>query len=445
MSTRIEICPHSAEWARQYEAEAQTLAALCAPIPVRIHHVGSTAVANLSAKPIIDILVGVAEWSHAETIAVRLEAAGYRRGSAPQPDGEQMFLARETPVPRVHLHIAPSQSDHHRDILTFRDALRADADLAAAYEALKISLARGLKGDDYSAGKSPFVTKALKRVAAAANTDVFLKHQRAELAQADAFRIWTLLLQLIIAVVAALSVFTNDAGVQLTLALIAGLVVVGWLIAARLSRRHRSAGDRARRIVLLSSGLGDTPSDAGVLMETFSAKTDNLPSLSIGAYFDTRTAPGLRRLAEMIDESAFYTGHLQRRSGELMSLALFVLLMASAGLWIVAAQCMDVDAMVMTARVFLAFLVFLFSSDMLGGAIAHFETARAMTEVRLRLNAASGRGHPQADMTLILTDYNSAVESAPMILPKLYAAEEKRLNDQWAAYLAVERQRTTTS
>lgn len=440
---QVDIRPYRTDWVLRFEAEAAALAAVCAPLVLSIEHVGSTAVPGLSAKPIIDVLIGLERWSDAEALGAKLEAAGYKRGAPPGPEAEQMFFAGGSGDSKTHVHVALLKGGHWSRLLAFRDALRGDAALAHAYQALKLALAGEVSPDAYSPAKSPFIQEVLGKIAANVDTDRFLKHQRAELARADVLRVLTLILQMAIAVIAAQSVFQNDANAQLTLAVEAGVLVVAWLILTRLVRRHRAAGDRARRIVLLTSGLGVCPADAGVLMESFSASTAKLPALSIDSYFDTRAGPGFRRLAEMLDESAFYTGYLQRRSGELMSFFLLATVFLAVGAWVTAAQEMNADTMVVTARVFLAFLVFLLSSDVLGAAIGHFEAARAMTEIRLRLNAAAARNHPQSDMTLIVTDYNSAVESAPMILPMLYKAEAAALSRQWKAYLAVETNRGT--
>ncbi len=49
-----------------------------------------------------------------------------------------------------------------------------------------------------------------------------------------------------------------------------------------------------------------------------------------------------------------------------------------------------------------------------------------------RFDSAKARGYPEADLLLMLSDYNAAVENTPLNLPLVYAFKKKKLNQNWA-------------
>lgn len=73
----IRIVPYDQRWPAQYEAEAKRIRAAVGDIVVEIHHIGSTAVPGLSAKPIIDMLAEVSDLAELDNRAQMLESLGY--------------------------------------------------------------------------------------------------------------------------------------------------------------------------------------------------------------------------------------------------------------------------------------------------------------------------------------------------------------------------------
>ena len=131
-----------------------------------IHHVGSTAVPGLDAKPIIDILVGVRTLEESRRSFDRLAALDYRY--APYRSLEMHWFCKPHPTTRTHhLHLVPSDSPRFRHELALRDLLRTDAELAERYRALKHDLAARFEHDRdaYTAGKAEFIAAALARSA----------------------------------------------------------------------------------------------------------------------------------------------------------------------------------------------------------------------------------------------------------------------------------------
>lgn len=261
-----------------------------------------------------------------------------------------------------------------------------------------------------------------------------LAHQRAELVRAEQLRVVSLLLQLSVALAAATSVFSSDGAHLLVLAGLGAVLLVLWLIADFYYRGHRAAGDQARRLLLLTSGLGLEVGELANLLTCFSAPVDRQSRTTIDDYFASRAPHGCRRLAEMLDESAFFTADLQRRSGELTALGTLLGGVGVFALFLLAAPGMNGSGRVTVARVFLAFVVFFLSSDVLGAAFAHLRAGSAMENIRLRLSASRGRNYPEGDVLQAMADYNAAVEGAPLPLPSLYRRRLTLLDATWAEY-----------
>ncbi|WP_312099803.1 GrpB family protein, partial [Corynebacterium dentalis] len=131
-SKGIPVVAYSPEWAEQYEAIADELAAALHGIAIdAIEHVGSTSVPGLPAKPILDIDVIVQREAMA-TAKAALERAGYVHcGDLGVTDREAFTAPNENPPRNVYLCVANTL--HVRNHLAVRDALRAHPDLRDRY------------------------------------------------------------------------------------------------------------------------------------------------------------------------------------------------------------------------------------------------------------------------------------------------------------------------
>ena len=133
--------------------------------PLQIEHIGSTSVPGLCAKPVIDVLLGAASLAVIEARIGALQRCGYDyRGAYEALLPERRYFVRPPAVgPRVHLHGVVRGGDLWRRHLVFRDALRADATLAARYGALKRQLAQAHADDAeaYTDAKGPFIRQVL--------------------------------------------------------------------------------------------------------------------------------------------------------------------------------------------------------------------------------------------------------------------------------------------
>lgn len=161
MSGPIELVDAQPDWPAQYAEVAAELREVFATGEAAIEHIGSTAVPGLCAKPILDVLVGVADLDGIRDVIERLAQRGFRY----KPEHEQVIPDRRyfsRPADArlaVHVHVVVERGRLWREHLAFRDALRADPTLAARYGSLKRELA-GAHGNDragYTAAKAPFI------------------------------------------------------------------------------------------------------------------------------------------------------------------------------------------------------------------------------------------------------------------------------------------------
>jgi GrpB-like predicted nucleotidyltransferase (UPF0157 family) len=160
----VTVVPYDPDWPRQFEAERARLEALLAPwLEGGIHHVGSTAVPGLAAKPVLDMLAGVRDLAEAEAAFAPLAALGYRpRPHRPEAHSLQKPGTGGWWEQTHHLHLTEPGSDLWRERLAFRDALRADPGLAAEYARWKLAHAAGPgAAAPYGDSKTAFVAAVL--------------------------------------------------------------------------------------------------------------------------------------------------------------------------------------------------------------------------------------------------------------------------------------------
>ena len=161
----IAVVPYDPEWPRRFEAERALLEGVLAQwLEDGIHHVGSTAIPGIAAKPCIDMIAGVRDFEGARAAFEPLRAAAYVY--APHRPGIAHHFYKPSSRQSVRtygLHLTEPGSDLWHERLAFRDALRNDATLAAEYEALKLRLADQHPDDlgAYTNGKRDFVIRVL--------------------------------------------------------------------------------------------------------------------------------------------------------------------------------------------------------------------------------------------------------------------------------------------
>lgn len=166
----VAIVPYDPEWPASFAREkAHLLSCLPADLVRRVEHFGSTAVPGLAAKPIVDILIEVAdlEATRARIVPI-LEAQGYDYLWRPTagddgPPFYAWFIKRDVATGRRthHIHMVERGFTEHWDRLLFRDHLIAHPEIAGQYEQLKRDLAALSPRDrvTYTSGKTAFIQR----------------------------------------------------------------------------------------------------------------------------------------------------------------------------------------------------------------------------------------------------------------------------------------------
>ncbi|MCA9977962.1 MAG: GrpB family protein, partial [Anaerolineales bacterium] len=167
MSRQVELKTYDPEWLRQFEVEAERLTAVFQPNFVAIHHVGSTAVPGIKAKPIIDIMVVVRDIEQVDTINETMGQLGYIAKGENGIDGRRYFRKGSDAVHTHHIH---TFQDGHPEIarhLSFRDYLIAHPIVAQAYSRLKEDLAQRYKTEPphYTNSKTDFIHEVDQKAA----------------------------------------------------------------------------------------------------------------------------------------------------------------------------------------------------------------------------------------------------------------------------------------
>lgn len=153
----------------------------------RIEHIGSTSVEGLSAKPIIDIMIGVSDDKDLDKVPILLNNGSYvyyekynedmpyrrffvRLTANAKELGLKEVIGKEDDIPEqmhdhslrmAHVHVIPTDSEHWLRHIAFRDYLRAHPAIVQEYQTLKERLTQQewKDGNDYNAGKDVFLKR----------------------------------------------------------------------------------------------------------------------------------------------------------------------------------------------------------------------------------------------------------------------------------------------
>lgn len=146
--------PYNTEWATHFNAIKTALDNALQPLPIIIEHVGSTAVTNLAAKPIIDIDIVFNEATASfSNVKSKLARIGYyhngNQGIADREVFKRKLLVRHPILDTIshHLYVCSSNSKELQKHLIFRDHLRNNEADRIAYQALKLTIAEAAKQD----------------------------------------------------------------------------------------------------------------------------------------------------------------------------------------------------------------------------------------------------------------------------------------------------------
>ena len=160
MTRKVEVVPHHPNWHSAFKSESQQVRVAIGENIIAIHHIGSTAISTIHAKPIIDLLVEVSEIDRVDDRNPQMRSLGY------ECMGEFGILSRrffrKDNAARVRTHHIYTFEVHSAQIkrhLAFRDYMNAHPEAAQQYNELKQQLAKQYPNDiqGYLDGKAGFI------------------------------------------------------------------------------------------------------------------------------------------------------------------------------------------------------------------------------------------------------------------------------------------------
>ena len=159
----LVLAPYDESWTRRFQAERGRIADALGLTATQIEHIGSTAVPGLAAKPIIDVLLVVADLDDERSYVPAMVDAGFVLRV--REEGHRMF---RTPERDVHIHVYSSGDQAIPDYLDLRDWLRVDAADRALYAEVKRDLVTRPWSDmnHYAEAKTDVIQQILGRARA---------------------------------------------------------------------------------------------------------------------------------------------------------------------------------------------------------------------------------------------------------------------------------------
>ncbi len=160
----VQVVDHDPAWADLAADACRQVREAGGDLIVDIQHVGSTAVPDLPAKPILDLVAAVTTLDVIPQLIERLAASGYiYRGDGADQGGYLFVFESEPDVRTIHLHIVRRDDAQWTNYIRFRDLLRQNPDLRAEYAKLKRDLRARFPDDreSYTDAKRDFIREVL--------------------------------------------------------------------------------------------------------------------------------------------------------------------------------------------------------------------------------------------------------------------------------------------
>ena len=166
------IVPHKEEWKFEFDKLKYFIEGLLDSFQVDIQHVGSTAIPELFAKPILDVDIIIINKKNIDDISAKLEKVGYKNKGEQGISGRFAFRQTSDLTPLTgdikkwqehHLYVCYSDSLALKNHILFRDALLNDKKLVKEYSKLKRRLVeeKGMTREKYTTQKTEFIISVL--------------------------------------------------------------------------------------------------------------------------------------------------------------------------------------------------------------------------------------------------------------------------------------------
>ncbi len=165
---QIIVETYNKNWVHDYESTKNILSDIMSNNIIEIHHIGSTSVEGLAAKPTIDILIIVNDIEHIDSLNdVMFENDFIARGEGGIKGRRYFYKTLPTNqfIETHHVHVYQNGNPKYQEELLFRDYLRIDSTSRNEYEKLKLNLSTTYKDSppEYTEAKAEFIQKTIAK------------------------------------------------------------------------------------------------------------------------------------------------------------------------------------------------------------------------------------------------------------------------------------------
>ncbi|MGB2782423.1 MAG: GrpB family protein [Atribacterota bacterium] len=161
---RVEVVSYNSNWKGMYKEESEKIKNILSDIIIDIHHIGSTAIPEIKAKPVIDILVEVKDIETVDRYNNKIEEFGYEvMGEYGIP--KRRFFKKGGNKRTHHIHIFQTGNEEIERHINFKEYLIAHPDKGREYSKLKEELINKYSYDieSYTQGKNDFIKEIDKK------------------------------------------------------------------------------------------------------------------------------------------------------------------------------------------------------------------------------------------------------------------------------------------
>jgi len=175
----VQLADHDPKWKNAAAETISQIQRVLGAVAKDVQHVGSTAIAGINAKPIIDIAVAVDDFDEVEKLVPAMQAGGFLRRNWPDDTKLLFAIGEDTDcedrISTHFIHVVKTSSAEWHDYINFRDYLNAMPHAAKEYETIKILLAEENPVDEgrakYLAGKNDFIVSKINEARIWVNFD----------------------------------------------------------------------------------------------------------------------------------------------------------------------------------------------------------------------------------------------------------------------------------
>ncbi len=162
----VRLVKHQAIWKKVFSDEQKILQRALEEQAISIQHVGSTAISTISAKPVVDIIVGISRLKNVQSKIPALKKLGYSHIKRfPNPRLQIVLAKGKKQQTEIYLHLVRYEGAIWNNYIFFRDYLLEHTDVALAYNKLKLQLAQKYSSErmKYTESKAIFVHNILAK------------------------------------------------------------------------------------------------------------------------------------------------------------------------------------------------------------------------------------------------------------------------------------------